>query len=173
MNYAEQDDLQIPSLPSATAIAFCHCQIAKASAPIPYCIFVCHDGIPSLFLAPCNVRLPPAGWSSTISVLHQQVCGSNLAFVGAICTIGGCSVRRRSDAGRTMVLAHVELELFRISTRGRFPSRFLGLRMEIIGEVLGVGVTDLPSRGKACVSLGIESVDRVQVCHCNLADHFK
>lgn len=43
-----------------------------------------------------------------------------------------------------MVSSHVNLELVRISARGRFPARDLLGVIEVVREVFGVGVADFP-----------------------------
>lgn len=56
----------------------------------------------------------------------------------------GCGGRRRLGVLGTMVSSHVNLELVRISARGRFPARDLLGVIEVVREVFGVGVADFP-----------------------------
>lgn len=55
-----------------------------------------------------------------------------------------------------VVGSHIMLKLLGIGAGGRFPSRELLGGVEVVGEVLGVGVSDLPSRRKTGVSLECE-----------------
>jgi hypothetical protein len=70
-------------------------------------------------------------------VLHEQMGGANLAL-GA----GTVDARVR----RTVVLRHVDLEFVRVGSLRRLPSRLVRLLIEIVGEVLGVGMADFPVR---------------------------
>ena len=56
----------------------------------------------------------------------------------------------RSQAGGAVVGAHVVLEGLAVGAGGRLPSALLGRGIEIIREILGVGVSDLPAARKTC-----------------------
>lgn len=47
-----------------------------------------------------------------------------------------------------MVGAHIMLQSLAVGAGRRFPSALLGGRVEIVGKVLGVGVSNLPAAGK-------------------------
>lgn len=89
--------------------------------------------------------LSPAAWSSAILVLDEQVSSANLALWHT-----GDSSKARSGA---VVLGHVVLELFRVCSLGRLPAGNLLGRVEVVWEVLGVGVAHLPVGGKTGISL--------------------
>lgn len=48
-----------------------------------------------------------------------------------------------------MVLCHVDLELVDVGSRGGFPPGSLGHAVEVVREVLGLGVADFPVFGEA------------------------
>lgn len=52
-----------------------------------------------------------------------------------------------------MVGGHVVLQLLRVGAGGGFPAGDLVGGVEVVGQVLGVGVADLPAGGETCVSL--------------------
>lgn len=52
-----------------------------------------------------------------------------------------------------MVGGHVVLELFAVGARGGLPSRGSLDRVEVVGQVLGVGVANLPVWRETGVSL--------------------
>jgi hypothetical protein len=76
------------------------------------------------------------------------------------------STRARTS---TVVSRHVMLELLGVGAGGGFPSRQLLGRVEVVGEVLGVGVTDLPTRRKTGVSLSSQKL--VNGRKCSVAIH--
>lgn len=49
-----------------------------------------------------------------------------------------------------MVGAHVVFQRFAVGAAGRFPSALFGGRVEIVGQVFGVGVSDLPAARQTC-----------------------
>lgn len=74
-------------------------------------------------------------------MLDQQVGGTDLALV-------------RSTAGATrgggaVVLGHVDLELLGVGAGGRLPAAALLDGVEVVGQVLGLGVTHFPVGGEA------------------------
>jgi hypothetical protein len=77
-------------------------------------------------------------------MLHEQVAAADLALSLSTDVILGCC---------RVVSCHVFLECLGIGVRRRFPARFLGRGVEIVGQVLGVRVTNLPARWKSCSSL--------------------
>ena len=56
-------------------------------------------------------------------------------------------------AGRVVMKGHVDLEFLRIGARGRFPAGFLGMLVEVVGKVFGVGVSNLPAGRETGVCL--------------------
>lgn len=53
-----------------------------------------------------------------------------------------------------MVEGHVGLDLVGVRAGGRFPAGFFGGGVEVVGEVFGVGVPDLPLCGETGVGGG-------------------
>ena len=68
--------------------------------------------------------------------------------------MGGCGV----------VQGHVCFYFFGIGAGGRFPAGFLGGRVEVVGEVFGVGVADFPGRGQAGFLSGLRGEGEVSEC---------
>lgn len=91
------------------------------------------------------IYLSPAARSSAIAVLDQQVGGANLA-------LGDARDGTGSGTG-TVVLGHVVLQLLRVGAGGGLPAGNLVDRVEVVWEVLGVGVTDFPVGRQAGVRL--------------------
>lgn len=78
-------------------------------------------------------------------MLDEKVGGANLA-------LGDTRNGARTGA-RAVVGSHVVLELLGIGACGGLPSRDLVGGVEVVGEVLGVGVAHFPSGRKTGVSL--------------------
>lgn len=76
-------------------------------------------------------------------MLHQQMGRSDFPIFG----------RARSGrvGGGTVVEGHVGLDLVGVRARGRFPAGLFGGGVEVVGEVFGVGVPDLPLGGETGV----------------------
>ena len=83
-----------------------------------------------------DTHLFPALRPSAVLVLHQQVGCPNFPLIHTI-TI-------RPNRRGAMVLRHVNLQLFGVRPGRRLPAGFLGRRVEVVGEVLRVGVAHLP-----------------------------
>lgn len=101
-------------------------------------------------VATCSTRckyLFPAAWPAAVAVLDQQVGGADLVIRDAGNGAG-------AGAG-AVVGGHVVLELLGVRARRRLPSRDFVGGVEVVGEVLGVGVADFPVGGQAGVSLGV------------------
>lgn len=56
-----------------------------------------------------------------------------------------CARTIRSQVGGAVICTHVMLEGLAISSRWGFPPALLGGGIEVVGEVLGVRVSDLPA----------------------------
>lgn len=54
-----------------------------------------------------------------------------------------------------VVSSHVVLKLFAVGSGRRLPSGYLVLGVEVVGQVLGVGVANFPVGGETGISLGI------------------
>jgi hypothetical protein len=125
-------------------------------------LLVLLDDLESLFLGASNLGLlwsklvsccrieyraaylSPAAGSSAVAMLDEKMGSANLALGDT----GNCTGTRTS----AMVRGHVVLEFLGVGAGGGFPSRQLLGRVEVVGEVLGVGVSDLPARRKTGVS---------------------
>jgi hypothetical protein len=68
-------------------------------------------------------------------MLDKKMSGTNLAFAG-----GSIDASR----GGGMMLSHVKLQFFRVGIFGWFPSGLMSFGIEIVGKILGIGVTNLP-----------------------------
>lgn len=82
-------------------------------------------------------------------MLNKQMACANLA----ISTLTIRSTALRSDLRSAMVLSHVALELLSIGSWRWFPLRLFQGFVEVVGEVLRLGVANFPSGWKTCVSL--------------------
>jgi hypothetical protein len=58
-----------------------------------------------------------------------------------------------ASCGPTVVVCHIDLEGFCVRVRWRLPAGFLRGRIEVVREILGVGVANLPTRGETCLYL--------------------
>lgn len=79
-------------------------------------------------------------------MLDEQVSGADLALRN------GNGLRSGADAG-AVVGGHVVLQLLGVGSCGRFPARDLLGGIEVVGEVLGVGVSHFPAGRETGVSL--------------------
>ena len=75
-------------------------------------------------------------------MFDEQVCGPDLPVL--LWTRG----TRSGLAG--VVVCHVVLQFVRIGPFGGLPVRLLRLRLEIVGQILGLGMAHLPWDGQAC-----------------------
>jgi hypothetical protein len=90
-------------------------------------------------LGASNLCLPPAAGATAVAMLDEQVATANLALTLATGLGASCwGVVRR----------HVELKCLGIGVRRRFPPRLLGSGVEVVGEVLGVRMTNFPTGGE-------------------------
>lgn len=80
-------------------------------------------------------------------MLDEQVRAPDLALVGA-----GRAVPREGGGG--VVVRHVGFEGVGVGAFGGLPAGGFGRGVEVVGQVFGVGVADLPAGGEACVGLG-------------------
>lgn len=71
---------------------------------------------------------------------------------GSDLSVGGIGDFAGTGAN-AVVGGHVDLELLRVGARGGLPAGVLLVGVEVVGEVLGVGVSNLPAGGKASVGL--------------------
>lgn len=70
---------------------------------------------------------------------------ADLALVVVVVII----VLRRIGGGGGVVEGHVCFYFFRVAAGGGLPAGFFGKRVEVVGEVFGVGVADFPGGGEA------------------------
>ena len=86
-------------------------------------------------------------------MLDEQMRRSDLPVLGGA---GGGRV-----GGGAVVQGHVGLYLVRVGAGRGFPAGFLGGGIEVVGQVLGVGVPDLPLGGETGVGGGRLGGERV------------
>lgn len=103
----------------------------------------------SIVLGASDLGLAPTRGTARVFVLDEQMRGADLAFLLAL-AVG-------SQTSRAVVGAHVMLQSLAIGTGRRLPSALFGRGVEIVGKVLGVGVSNLPAAGKTG-SLGEKDV---------------
>lgn len=84
-----------------------------------------------------DLRLPPAAWPSTISMLDQEVTATDLALTLAWAIT--------SHGLGAVVVRHVDLQQLGVCAGGGFPSGLFGRRIEVVRKVLGVGMANLPT----------------------------
>lgn len=77
---------QVSSLARRAAVAFGHGQLAQRRGAGPDLLLVALDDRQRLLLRPANLSLAPAGRSSAVSVLDEQVGGADLAL--GTCGVG-------------------------------------------------------------------------------------
>lgn len=75
----------------------------------------------------------------------------------ALVVLGGGSIR--SEVSR-VILAHVVLQRLTVGLWRGLPSRLLGGGVEVVWQVLAVGVADLPACGQACGLHGDEECQK-------------
>ena len=92
-----------------------------------------------------SIYLSPAARPPAISVFDKQMGRANLS-------LGHAGNSAGAGAG-AMVSGHVVLELLSVGTLWRFPSRDLVGRVEVVGQVLGVGMANFPVRRKTGITL--------------------
>lgn len=94
----------------------------------------------------CGWYLAPAAGSAAVTVLDKQVGSADFA-------LGNAGDGAGTGAG-AMMGGHVMLELVGVGAGRGLPSRDLFSVVEVVGEVLGVGVADFPVGGEPGFSLG-------------------
>lgn len=97
-----------------------------------------------LLLRPGDLSLSPAAGASAFSMLHQEMTATDLSLA---------LTEFRPSCRSAVVVGHVDLELFGVGVRRGLPAGFFGGGTEVVGEVLGVGVANLPSCWKTCFDL--------------------
>jgi len=133
-------ETEIASLPRAAAIALSGSEITKAGCAASDSGFVAEDDGHGIILGASDLGLAPTRGTTRVSVLDKQMRCADLALLLAL-AVG-------SQAGRAVVGAHVMLEGLAIGAGWRLPSALLGRGVEIVGKVLGVGVSNLPAARK-------------------------
>ena len=135
-----QRNIQISSLPGAAAIALGGSEVAKAGCAASDSGFMAEDDGHGIVFGASDLGLAPTRGTARVSVLDKQMRRADLALLLAL-TVG-------SQAGRAVVGAHVMLEGLAIGAGWRLPSALLGRGVEIVGKVLGVGVSNFPAARK-------------------------
>lgn len=135
-----QGDIQVTSLSRAATVALSSSQVAKTGCAASDSGLMAEDDGHSIVLGASDLGLTPTRGTARVFVLDEQMRGADLAFLLAL-AVG-------SQTGRAVVGAHVMLQSLAIGTGRRLPSALLGRGVEIVGKVLGVGVSNLPAAGK-------------------------
>lgn len=144
-----RENVQVPPLPRAATVRLRHGQITQAGVSRADALLVRGDDGLGLVLGSGDVGLAPAARAPTISMLDQQMSNSDLALVR-------CLGLRRGFPHHTrvaMMLCHVGLELVRVGVLGRLPIGGGGKGVEVVWEVLRVGMSHLPIGRKAGLGL--------------------
>jgi hypothetical protein len=100
-------------------------------------LFMAPKDLDRFLLRSGDLRLLPAAWSPTVSVLDQEVTATDLALTLAWAI--------RPSGGGAVVVCHVDLQQLGVCAGGGLPSGLLGRRIEVVRKVLGVGMANLPS----------------------------
>ena len=140
----EGENSQIPLLPRTRAIAL-------AGGDIPQCLTSIFDPllvplqyIYRLILSPRDLLLLPAARPPAVPMLDEEMRGADLAF-----RLGFAIVWRIDGEGLGVVCGHVGLDEGWVCAGGGLPAGFLGGGVEVVGEILGVGVADFPAGREA------------------------
>ena len=145
LHQAERN-LQISLLPRTTAVTLTRSQVSQSNLPTLNPLLVTPQDLQGLVLGPPNLGLLPAARPPAIAMLDEQMGGSDLPILGGA---GGGRV-----GGGAVVEGHVGLYLVRVGTGRGFPAGFLGGGVEVVGQVLGVGVSDFPLGGEPGIGGG-------------------
>lgn len=89
--------------------------------------------------------LSPAAGAAAVAVLDEQMRRADLA-------LGDTRDGLVPGAG-AVVSGHVVLELLAVGSCGRLPSRDLLGHVEVVGELLGLGVSNFPVGRESGISL--------------------
>jgi hypothetical protein len=138
---------QVAVLARATAVRLGHGQLAELDLAALDARLVVLDDAARLVLGARDLGLAPAHGPARLAVLDEQVRGADLALGHADDAGGGVG------PAAAVVFGHVELELVGVGLGGRLPSGLALLDVEVVGQVLGVGVPDFPVLGQAGVEL--------------------
>jgi hypothetical protein len=133
--HAANSDLQVSPLPGAATIRIRHCQVSERIRSRTNSLFVAKQNSHGFLFRAGYPRLLPARRATAFAVLDEQVSASNFVLL--------ISSKGSADA-RSVMIRHVHLELVRVGSFWRLPSRFFGIRVEVVGQVLRVGDADLP-----------------------------
>jgi hypothetical protein len=109
-------------------------------------LFVALENLNSLLLCASDIGLLPATGTAAIAMLNEQMAAADLTLALA------SGVRASSSRG--VVLRHVDFEFFGIGFRRWLPARLFCRRVEVVWEILRVGMANFPTGRKTCVSLG-------------------
>jgi hypothetical protein len=132
-------NLQISPLPRRATITLRHSEITQARLATLDARFMPSQNLERLTLRPGDIRLAPRRRSPGVLVLDEQMGAADFALEallrgGAV----GAHILR-------MVLAHVVLQGFAVGLGRRLPAGFLAAGVEVVGQVLAVGVPDFPA----------------------------
>ena len=130
---------QVTTFPGGAAVTLRHRQFAQTRGAARDLALVSLNNSHRIVLGTRNVCLAPGRRSSRVAVLHQQMSTPDLA----VKILLGCHTITFERAG--VVHGHVMLERVAVGVRRWLPSRLLCLGVEVVRQVLAVGVPDLPA----------------------------
>ena len=129
-------NLQITLLPRTAAVTLARRQIPQPNLPGLDPFLVPAQDIQGLLLGPSDLGLLPTARPAAVAVLDEQMGRSDLAVLGG--------ARDGRVGRRAVVRGHVGFDLVGVGAGRGFPAGFLGRGVEVVREVFGVGVPDLP-----------------------------
>ena len=129
-------NVQVTLLPGAAAIRFGQGNVAQCCFTRLNALCMALQNLNCLLLCPGNLGFPPAAGATALVVLDEQVAAVDHVFSLPTNLVVSCW---------RVVFRHVFLERLGIGVRRRFPARFLGRGVKVVGQVLGVRVTNFPA----------------------------
>jgi hypothetical protein len=130
---------EVAALPGAGAVALRKSELSERGGARLDALLVAADDGGGVVLGAGNVGLAPGRGPARVAVLDEQVGGADLA-------LGGVGQGALARGG--VVSGHIVLEAVGVGALRRLPARDLVDGVEVVGQVLGVGVANLPVGGE-------------------------
>jgi len=140
LHVALAKEAKVSALARTTTIRLRHGQIPQSIRARANTLLMSKQYSQGLLLGAHYPRLAPARGATALAVLDEQMGAADLVLLVVVETA--------ADAGG-VVVGHVHLELVGVGALWWLPSRFLGVGVEVVRQVLGVGDTDLPRFGQS------------------------
>lgn len=141
LHIATSKEAQVTTLAGRGAVRLVEGQFAERDGAGLDLLLVAFDDGHGLVLGTRNFRLSPAAGTPAPRVFDQQMGGANLAL-------------GRARSG-TLMSSHILLELVGVGPRGRLPAGDCLDRVEVVRQILGVGVANLPVGRETGLSHGV------------------